>query len=92
MHIIKVNHITKNFGSIHAVQDLGFSLSGGGSLDLLGPNGAGKTTTIRMILDIFMPNTRSISVLGGTMKEAKEILEILFVIINIITTTNVIIL
>jgi len=57
MHIITVNHITKYFGSIHAVQALSFSLSGEGLLDLLGPSGAGKTTTTRMILDIFKPDT-----------------------------------
>jgi ABC-2 type transport system ATP-binding protein len=39
---------------------------------LLGPNGAGKTTTIRMILDIFKPDTGSIEVLGGSMTPARQ--------------------
>jgi len=73
MHINNVNHITKIFGSIHAVQDLSFSLSGGGLLDLLGPNGTGKATTTRMNLDVFKPDTRSISVLGELINEAKKI-------------------
>lgn len=72
MPAINVTHITKSFGSIHAVQDLSFSLSEGEILGLIGPNGAGKTTTIRMILDIFKPDTGSISVLGGVMNEAKK--------------------
>ena len=72
MPIINVDHITKSFGSIRAVQDLSFSLSSGEILGLLGPNGAGKTTTIRMILDIFKPDMGSISVLGGPMNEAKK--------------------
>jgi ABC-2 type transport system ATP-binding protein len=58
--IINVNHITKNFRNIHAVQDLNFSLSGGEIPGLLGLNGAVKTTTIRMILNIFKPDTGSI--------------------------------
>lgn len=39
---------------------------------LLGPNGAGKTTTIRMMLDIFKPDSGQISVFDGPMNEAKK--------------------
>jgi len=39
---------------------------------LLGPNGAGKTTTIRIILDIFKPDSGEVVVLGGKMNEEKK--------------------
>ena len=48
------------------------NLEGGEILGLIGPNGAGKTTTIRMILDIFKPDSGSISVLDGPMNEDKK--------------------
>ncbi|MCD6356818.1 MAG: ATP-binding cassette domain-containing protein [Anaerolineaceae bacterium] len=72
MPVIKVEHISKSFADIQAVEDISFSLAKGEILGLIGPNGAGKTTTIRMILDIFKPDRGSISILGGPMNEEKK--------------------
>lgn len=72
MAIISVNTISKKFGDTQAVKDLSFDVQPGEIFGLLGPNGAGKTTTIRMILDIFKPDSGSISVLGGPMSEEKK--------------------
>jgi ABC-2 type transport system ATP-binding protein len=55
--MLEVNHVSKAFGAVKAVSDLSFSAREGAIFGLLGPNGAGKTTTIRMILDIFVPDS-----------------------------------
>ena len=72
MNVIAAKQISKSFGSIQAVKQISFDLEGGEILGLIGPNGAGKTTTIRMILDIFKPDSGSISVLDGPMNEDKK--------------------
>jgi ABC-2 type transport system ATP-binding protein len=69
---IEVNHVTKSFGKVKAVDDVSFFVVEGEVFGLLGPNGAGKTTTIRLALDIFRPDSGEISVLGGKMTEAKK--------------------
>jgi len=72
MAAIEVKGISKAFGSLKAVDGVSFDVYPGEIFGLLGPNGAGKTTSIRMILDIFKPDSGSISVLGGEMNEAKK--------------------
>lgn len=58
--MIELRHVSKQFGSLYAVEDLSFSTTKGEIFGLLGPNGAGKTTTIRMIMNIIAPDTGSI--------------------------------
>ncbi|NTV85088.1 MAG: ATP-binding cassette domain-containing protein [Bacteroidales bacterium] len=72
MPAVQVDHITKTFDSIRAVDDVSFDVERGELFGLLGPNGAGKTTTIRILLDIFKPDTGKIAVLGGPMSEGKK--------------------
>jgi ABC-2 type transport system ATP-binding protein len=72
MSIINVNNISKRFGETQAVDNLSFEVRPGEIFGLLGPNGAGKTTSIRMILDIFKPDSGEISILGGPMTEEKK--------------------
>ena len=47
--MIAVNGVSKNYGSVTAVDDLTFTVDRGEVVGFLGPNGAGKTTTMRMI-------------------------------------------
>jgi len=72
MSAVEVTHVTKTFGSVKAVDDVSFSIEKGELFGLLGPNGAGKTTAIRCMLDIFKPDSGSVSILGGPMDEAKK--------------------
>jgi ABC-2 type transport system ATP-binding protein len=69
---ITVSHISKSFGDLKAVNDVSFEVYPGEIFGLLGPNGAGKTTSIRMMLDIFRPESGEISILNGPMDEAKK--------------------
>jgi ABC-2 type transport system ATP-binding protein len=70
MYSIEVSNISKRFGDTQAVKDVSFKVRPGEIFGLLGPNGAGKTTTIRMLLDIFKPDSGSITIFNGTMTEA----------------------
>ena len=72
MNVVQVQHITKTFGSTRAVNDVSFEVEHGEIFGLLGPNGAGKTTTIRVLLNIFKPDSGVVSILGGPMTEAKK--------------------
>jgi ABC-2 type transport system ATP-binding protein len=53
--VVRVDHLTKRFGAVLAVDDLSFALERGTVTGFLGPNGAGKTTTLRMLLHLVEP-------------------------------------
>jgi ABC-2 type transport system ATP-binding protein len=72
MHTVEVSHLAKRFGNTEAVVDVSFVTEPGEVFGLLGPNGAGKTTTIRMMLDIFKPDSGTVSVFGGPLDLAKK--------------------
>jgi ABC-2 type transport system ATP-binding protein len=61
---IEIDGLTKRFGSVLAVEDLGFRVPEGAVTGLLGPNGAGKTTTLRMLLGLVSP-TAGTATIGG---------------------------
>ena len=71
-YIVEASHLVKSFGDVHAVSDVTFSVERGEIFGLLGPNGAGKTTTIRLILDLFKPDSGTVSILDGPMTEDKK--------------------
>lgn len=50
--VLEINHLTKKFGRLTAVNDLSFSVEKGNVYGLLGPNGSGKSTTLGMILNV----------------------------------------
>jgi ABC-2 type transport system ATP-binding protein len=72
MSSIIVDHIYKSFGTQKAVNDVSFEVQPGEIFGLLGPNGAGKTTAIRIILDIFKPDSGHVEIMGGKMDEQKK--------------------
>lgn len=72
MHTVDIENISKSFGNVKAVDHVSFSVEKGEFFGMLGPNGAGKTTTIRILLDIFKPDTGRVSILGGSMTEEKK--------------------
>ena len=63
-HQIEVKNVSKRYDQFVAVDDISFAVRRGTIFGLLGPNGAGKTTTIRMIMNIIVPDSGSISILG----------------------------
>ncbi|SDZ66778.1 ABC-2 type transport system ATP-binding protein, partial [Evansella caseinilytica] len=50
MSIIQVKNLTKNYGSVRALDELNLEVNKGEVLGFIGPNGAGKSTTIRVLL------------------------------------------
>lgn len=60
--IIEVNHLSKQFKEIKAVDDLSFTVKSGDVYGFLGQNGAGKSTSIRMLLTLIKPTAGSIRI------------------------------
>jgi ABC-2 type transport system ATP-binding protein len=67
-----LNHISKSFGDFTAVSDLSLQVRPGRVFGLIGPNGAGKTTTIRMIVNITVPDSGTVELLGQRMTTALQ--------------------
>lgn len=62
--IIRLQHVTKQYGEQKAVDDLNLSIYPGEIFGLLGPNGAGKSTTILMLLGLSEPTSGKVTVCG----------------------------
>jgi gliding motility-associated transport system ATP-binding protein len=62
--VIEVQHLTKRYGAVTAVDDVSFKAERGEILGFLGPNGAGKTTTMR-VLTGYMPATEGKAIVAG---------------------------
>jgi len=64
MAIIELEHLTKRFGELAAVDDLTLEVHDGEFFGLLGPNGAGKTTTLLMLTTLLQPTSGAARVNG----------------------------
>jgi ABC-type branched-subunit amino acid transport system ATPase component len=65
--LLSVRGLTKRFGGLVAVKDIGFDIEPGEILGLIGPNGSGKSTVMKLIMGIERPNAGSIKVDGVEM-------------------------
>jgi ABC-2 type transport system ATP-binding protein len=70
--VIEVQHLSKRYGPVTAVDDVSFKAERGEILGFLGPNGAGKTTTMR-ILTGYMPPSEGKALVGGYDVQEKPI-------------------
>ncbi len=64
MALLKVAGLTKRFGGLVAVKEIGFSIAPGEILGLIGPNGSGKSTVMKCIMGIERPNAGSVEIDG----------------------------
>ncbi|HEU0000215.1 MAG TPA: ABC transporter ATP-binding protein [Ktedonobacteraceae bacterium] len=55
--MIKVQHVYKRYGSVHALEDLSLEVLQGAVYGLIGPNGAGKTTLLRILSALISPTS-----------------------------------
>ncbi len=64
---VELDQVTKTFGSHVAVDQLSLNVPSGSVYGFIGPNGSGKTTTLRMIMNIYYPDSGSVSVFGESL-------------------------
>ena len=72
MSVIKVQNISKHFGSLKAVDDLSFEVQAGQVFGFLGQNGSGKSTTIRMLLSLIHPTSGQIEIFGKRIEKNRD--------------------
>ncbi|MBQ9439331.1 MAG: ABC transporter ATP-binding protein [Paludibacteraceae bacterium] len=63
-HDINVEHISKSYGSVHALSDVSFTVSKGELFGIIGPDGAGKTTLFRLLTTLLRPDQGHATVCG----------------------------
>lgn len=64
MYALEVKNLTKTFDKIVAVDNASFEVPEGSIFGLIGRNGAGKTTTIRMMMNIYLPDSGEVVLRG----------------------------
>ena len=62
--LVSVEHLTRHYGPLTAVDSIAFELARGEVLGFLGPNGAGKSTTMQMLTGNLAPSAGRISICG----------------------------
>lgn len=71
---ITVNHISKYFGQLKALDDIHFTIQAGEFFALLGPNGAGKTTLISILASLMRQDEGQVLVMGyDTLLQSKKV-------------------
>ncbi len=65
--LLEVSGLTKRFGGLVAVRDIGFEVRPGETLGLIGPNGSGKSTVMKLVMGIERPNAGSVRIDGVEM-------------------------
>jgi branched-chain amino acid transport system ATP-binding protein len=65
--LLSVEHLTKRFGGIVAVDDVSLAVEQGQIAGLIGPNGAGKTTLFNLITRLYRPDSGEISLSGKSL-------------------------
>src|SRR5258706_8733744 len=62
--MIRTTSLSKKFGRLQALRDVGLTVEEGGATALIGSNGAGKSTLIRVLMNLLEPTSGSATVLG----------------------------
>jgi len=66
--VIKVDNLSRQYGTLWAVKDLSFEIADGQVYGLLGPNGAGKSTTVKIMVGMMAATTGEITINGLNIK------------------------
>jgi ABC-2 type transport system ATP-binding protein len=73
--VVKVDHLTKKFGSFIATNAISFEVKKGEIFGFLGANGAGKTTAMRMLSGLLTPSSGQASVAGFDVSKQAELVK-----------------
>jgi ABC-2 type transport system ATP-binding protein len=76
--VIVLDHLSKTFGDVHAVQDVTLTIAPGAIFGFLGANGAGKTTTIRMLCGLTHPTAGRASIGGNDVWHNRQLVRTKF--------------
>lgn len=68
-YIVELNHISKSFPGVKALDDVSFHLRGGEVMALLGENGAGKSTLVKVLSGVYTKDEGEISLFGQTVED-----------------------
>jgi ABC-2 type transport system ATP-binding protein len=74
-NVVEVSGLSKNFGSVRAVDDVSFTVAQNKIYGLLGRNGAGKTTLMQLLTGQDFPSSGSIEVFGQSPMENAKVLQ-----------------
>ena len=69
MALLELEHITRRFGGVVALDDVSFSVAQGEIAGLIGPNGAGKTTAFNVITRLYKPDDGQVTFDGESLLE-----------------------
>lgn len=72
-HAIETSALTKQYGSIRAVDELNLTVSTGSVYGFLGPNGAGKTTTMQMLTGLLQPTSGEGTIMGESIRDRRAL-------------------
>ena len=64
MNAIEVNHVSKQYGRVQALDDVSIKVNQGEIFGLIGPDGAGKTSLFRIMATLLLPDTGTVSIDG----------------------------
>ncbi len=74
MNAIEVDHISKSYGKVKALDDVSFSVEKGEIFGLIGPDGAGKTTLFRILCSLLLPQEGTARVDGyDVVKQMRQV-------------------
>jgi simple sugar transport system ATP-binding protein len=66
--LLQIQHVSKTFGGVHALEDVSFTLSGGEVVALAGDNGAGKSTLIKVIAGVHQADAGEVRFAGAPIR------------------------
>ena len=74
VNAIEVNHVSKSYGEVKALDDVSFAVSKGEVFGLIGPDGAGKTSMFRILCSLLLPETGTAAVDGfDVVRQMREV-------------------